>query len=115
MVEKMDKLGLRFNHQAVVETPKEVLKISESVIVLKDKFIVAKTAPTIEFCIIPIPNHERCQLDPPPSFILRYGRVGDKVIFRNLLKLIMPLLGIIVFLKPVFILQNIMQIQKQLI
>ncbi len=68
MVEKMDKLGLRFSHQAIVETPKEVLKISKSVIALKDKFTIAKTAPTIEFCTIPIPNHERCQLNPPPQF-----------------------------------------------
>jgi hypothetical protein len=66
MVEKMDKTGLRFRNQAIIEKTGEFLKIPQSVNHLKDQFTVAKTAPEIEFVIIP--NEERYQLDPPEEY-----------------------------------------------
>ena len=115
MVEKMDKFGLRFRNQAVVETSKEFLTIPQSIVAIKNKFTVAKTAPTIELCVIPIPNQERYQSIHRLNFTLHYGQVGDKVISRNLLKLIMRLLEIIVFPRPASILRSIIRKQKQLI
>jgi hypothetical protein len=55
VVEKMDKAGLRFQTQAVVEKSKDMLKIPESVKHL-DGFTVAKTPPEINFVIVPFEN-----------------------------------------------------------
>ena len=55
IVEKMDKMGLRFRTKAVVEKSKKMLRIPESVKHLND-FVVAKTPPSVEFVIVPLEN-----------------------------------------------------------
>jgi len=55
IVEKMDKMGLRFRTKAVVEKSKTMLHIPESVKHLND-IVVAKTPPSIEFVIVPLEN-----------------------------------------------------------
>jgi len=53
VVEKMDKMHLRFETTAVIEKSKKMLEIPQSVKHLKD-FSVAMTAPTVEFVIVPL-------------------------------------------------------------
>ncbi len=53
IVERMDQKGLRFRTKAVIEKSKKMLEIPEAIKNLHD-FTVAKTAPTIEFVIVPL-------------------------------------------------------------
>lgn len=66
MVEKMDKKGLRFLDQAVIEKSNKFLTVPQSIKHLRNQFTVAETAPVIEFVIIP--NQERYQPNPQKEF-----------------------------------------------
>ena len=63
IVERMDKTGLRFKTEAVVDKSKDMLKIPESVKDLEG-FTVAQTPPEIEFVIVPFENR---YLSPVPE------------------------------------------------